>query len=114
MCGGCCCWRLLIELSLHYSIKDSLHVTILLALVRLVNEYGEISILFSILLTESQPLRQGLGFPLLRLRPMPSMRPLNQTLRKLRVVVKGTSLSLAELMQIVVHDLIKVYRSALS
>lgn len=106
-------WSLAFELGLHYGFKDSLHVRILLALFRLINAYGEISILVSVLLTESQPLRACFTFTLFRLCPMPSVRPLIQTLRKLRVVKRRSDLSLTQL-QIVDDDLIMVNRSALS
>ena len=57
-------WSLAFKLGLHYSFKDSLHVRILLTLLRLINAYREISILIGILLTESQALRGGLTFTL--------------------------------------------------
>ena len=57
-------WSLAFELGLHYGFKDSLHVRILLTLLRLINAYREISILVGVLLTESQPLQGGLSFTL--------------------------------------------------
>ena len=66
-------WSLAFELGLHYGFKDSLHVRILLTLLRLINAYREISILIGILLTESQPLRDGLSFTLFRLCPRPTL-----------------------------------------
>lgn len=108
-------WILAFELGLHYSLKDCLHVRILLTILRLIYAYGEISILFGVLLTESQALREGFSFSLLlRQSPKPSMRPLIQTLRKLRLVVlRSSDLSLTEL-QIFDNDLIKLIRGALS